>query len=467
MPKRTKTTLGIALVLVVLFASPAFTQTYSRTITAWFNNLTVKLDGEVLSLEGEPFIYNNELYMPVEELADLLYLNLNYDEEKGVISIDSNRLNVTDPDSSVIPVAFQKNYQIDSLNKRIAELETEISLLKSGRLPYERITSLSEMESYLRENFKMMDDVEMTLQLRSVGKNQLRLEAYFKGSDASEWTNLNRRDIEGWVDDIFYAIRELYNEDAIIQGDIRRGSYRGSQYATYWTRGSRLFYDFRLAEHKENLHVDSKKIEDALSKRLKRYDNASFTYEVFVNEYDIDVIATFNKNVTKWTPHVKMRYLKRLKTEVERVYDDVNVYGQLIEEHQQEPLVSFSFDGDLIRSEDLLDEVEEYLDKHYKTFKYDGDTFTFTYRVTEGPDDTLTIDLEGDFERSDRDWQQVEAKGEYKFKRFIQDAYRYVEGLWDVDIYGEVVDENLEHITDIEFYGSGGSSTRSVQSLSF
>lgn len=467
MPKRTKITMGMVLALILLFTSPAFTQTYSRSITAWFNNLTVELDGEALYLEDEPFIYNNRIYMPIEELTDQLYMNYNYDEEKGVIKLESNRLNVADPNSSVVPVAFQKNYQLDSLNRRIAELETELSLLKTGRVPYQRITSLSEMESYLKKNLNMLEDIEMTLQLRAVGTNQLRLEAYFDSKDYTRWSNLSRRDIEGWIDQIFYAVQELYNDEVVIQGDIRRSSYRGTIYASYWTRGSRLYYDFRLAEHKENLHADSKKIVDALDKRLKRYDNATFTYEVYVNADDVDVIATFNRNVDKWSPQVKMRYLKRLKTEIERVYKDVNIYGQLVAENQQDPIIRFSFDGDLVRSAELMDEVEAYLNKNYKTFKYDGDTFTFNYRVMEGSDDTLTIDLEGNFNRSDRDWQRIQNNSETRFRRFIQDAYRYVEGLWDVDIYGEVIDKKLEHITDIEFYRPGDRGSRAVQKLPF
>lgn len=459
--------IGTVFVIVALFTSSSFTQTYSRNITAWFYNLSVEVDGEKLYLENEPFIYNNEVYMPLQELADLLYMNLNYDPNERVIKIDSNRLNVTDPNASVVPIAFQKNYELETLQRRIKELEQEITMLKAGKLPYQKISTLAEMETYLKNNFKTLEGIPMTLRLRLVGTNQYRLEAYFNSQHLTQWNNLNRRDIEAWVDDAFYAIRDLFNSKAVIQGDIRIGSYSNSQYASYWTKGDRLFYEFRQADHKKNLYVDGTKIEQALNQRLKYYNNATFTYEVFVNQYDVDIVASFDKNVKGWSPQLKMQYLKRLKTEVERVYSTVNVNGRIVEAGKTESTLRFSFEGDTIRSFDLMNEIETYLNKNYKNFNYGGTTFAFTYRVSEGYSGAFTIDLEGNFANTDNAWIRVKDNGEYSFRSYIQTSYRYVEGLWNVDIFGQVVDKNLQPVTSTEFYRPGDYGSRYLQELMF
>lgn len=467
MSKRTKIVIGTALCILALFTSPSFTQTYSRNITAWFNQIVVKLDGEEIPLKNEVFIYNDRVYLPIEELADRLYMNVSYDQDRGILSLQSNRLNVTNPDASVVPVAFQKNYQLENLQNRIAELETELSLLKGSSIPYKKITTVAEMESYLNSNFKKLKDLTMKIKLTSLGNHQYKLEAYYTSDDSNKWSSLDRRDIEGWIDDAFFAIRELFDEAAVIKGDIYRSSFKGASYASYWTRGNTLYFDFRLAEHKENVNLDGKKIEQALNQRIGTYRNAKFTYSVYVNGNDVDVVATYQKAVDGWSPQVKAQFLKRLKQEVERVYKNVNIYGQLIESGKNSPLLRFNFDGSNIVSTDLMDEVEKYLNKHYSLFEVGRRSFKFEYTLGDGIDTGLRITLQGDFRDTDSDWRDIETTYVSRFRSFLLDACRYVESIWDADIYGDVLDNRGEVITHIEFYSPDDRSTRTLQPLTF
>ncbi|MGV8146064.1 MAG: hypothetical protein ACLKAK_03105 [Alkaliphilus sp.] len=456
---------SLIFMFILIFSAVAYSGTYSRTITAWFSNIQVMLDGKNLPLENEPFIYDNVVYMPIIDLADALFMKVDYDADSNILHVDSNRLTIDNVDTAVPPFTLASRRELESLRTHIAQLENQIAFLTDDRFKYKTIESLSELEDYLEENFTQINDIPVSHQLRKLSDNRHRLIVTFNSQYKSEWESLDRREIENWIDDVFHVSRQLYNFDLELEGFFRDSATTSAEkYVSFLTRGNMLFFDFKIAEHKKNQLIDGVKLENALNSRLRFSINESFSYEVFVNNNDADLIVYFSRgNFDNWSFSRINSYLERLKREVERVYSHINVNGRVVCIDSNKTELTFSFVDGRIRSYDLLEKLEDYLNDKYETFRAGGDTFTFTYTVNESHGDTLEIVLVGDFDASDSDWQDVESYREDSFRIFVQNALKYVDNLWSVDIFGEVRDEDNTLICELDF----DSDSRTLQDLIF
>ena len=464
MTNKTKKLTVLVLLFTLAFSAITYSKTYSRNITAWFNNIQVVLDGKALNLSNEPFIFENRVYMPIEELSDTLYMNYKYNDKDGIVTIDSNRLNVTDPNSSAAPIAFQKEYELALVKYQNEQLQKELNLIKEGRYPYRKINTVGEMQTYLQDNFKKLEDINMTIQLINNGKNKYTLNVVFDFADISKFNVLGRRTIENWVDDVFYSVRDLLNSQAELEGSIRHNStYNNTRLVTYYTRGSRLYFDFSEATLKKNQQIDGTKLEKALHDNNKQYYTGTFEYEAFVTQSDVDLFITTQSAFFDWSPALKMLYLKRLKAEITKVNPYIYVSGRIKDGTK---VFKFSIEGDTIRSIDLLSDTEKYLNSQYKNFNY-FEVFNFNFTISEGYSNNFKIDLQGNFSNSNENWTKVKNNGELTFRYYIQSAYQYVETIWDVDIFGEVTDKDLNTLCDLEFYPLGHNYFRTVQPIIF
>lgn len=451
----------LVLLFTLAFSLVTYSKTYSRNITAWFNNIQVVLDGKALNLSSEPFIFDNKVYVPIEELSDSLYVNVAYDEEGKKLSINTNRPYASD---SNLPIAYQKENELFYLKAQVEELKNELEILKGGRYPYSDIKTVADMEKYLNENFKKIENINTSIKFSGLGGDRYRLTVEFKYRDITEWNLMDRRDIEVWVDDLFYTVRELFNENAVIEGLVKHDStIHQNQIVAYYTRGDRLYYDFTRAAFKESQEVDGVKLEKELAQRLKNYNYLTFNYEVYVTQNDdVDLFVTPSQDdFFEWTPSMKMQYLKRLRTEVQKVYPNVYVNGKV---KDAVDVFRFGVEGDTISSVDLLNETEDYLNTKYKSFIF-IETFAFKYTLTEGHSNNFQINLEGNFSKHDAAWDEAKTYAHNSFTSMIRGAFNYVNEVWNVDIFGEVVDENGESICDLEYYSTSPYGFRSLQPI--
>ncbi|SCX77937.1 stalk domain-containing protein [Alkaliphilus peptidifermentans] len=468
MVKRSTLITVLLVILIFSFTTSGYGQSYRRTITAWFNNIQVEVDGEKLEMANEPLIFDNKVYMPMEELADALYLNLVYDEKESKVRINTNRIFEVDPDTSSVPVTFQKHYELESLKNQVSELRGIVNRLQGGRIEYKEIKTVAEMEKYIKEHFKELGTLTMDIEFKELSKDSYLLEASF-GHDIRKWEDLDRRTIENWVDDVFYAVRLLFNSNAVIEGSIKdRSITTGTRHASYYTRGKLLYFDFKLAEHKENQLVDGARIERALKDRLSTYYHENFKYEVFVNRKDVDVVISLDgNNFNNWSTQMKMLYLKRIKTEIYRIDDTVNINGRIINSRNNDILLRFSIQDDVIRSADLLTDIENDLKKNYSRLYYDKYLFNLNINVYEGYSGAFEVIVEIDVTKDDASLKLLKDKGEYILRNHLNGAFKYIEGIYDVDIYGEIVDKNLDFICDLEFYRPSAGHARSLQPIIF
>lgn len=456
-----------SLLAVAIFSTTAFTESYSRNIRAWFNHIKVQVDGKEVTLDQEPFLFEDDLYLPASVLTRGLNLDYDYTPGKNTVNIETFGMLDSDPETSLSPIVQQKNYEIQNLTRQLEFLEKELHTLKQGRFPYRRISSSKEMETYLRDYFKDLNGVSMTIQLTHLGGSRYRVTA---SSDNSypNLTDLDRRDIEGWVEDMFYAIRELYDAKATIEGSVHRYNY-SSSHVSYYTSGNKLYFNFTRAEDKKSNQVDGVKLEERLNRgSLKRYNGVDFTYEVFVNRYDVDLVVYFKQSqFYNWSYSTKMNYLRSLKTQIENFNSYINVSGNLIYKGtgSNRPDFKFAFVDGEIRSLDLLREVESYVNKNNTTFYYGGKLFKFKYHIQETMDNQLIVNVEGDFSKHDASWISVRDTVESSLRQHIQTVYRQIDSVWNVDISGELVDKNQEFIGSLRYYKPSEYSVRTLERI--
>lgn len=458
---RFKKTTVLVLLFTLALSLVTYSKTYSRNITAWFNNIQVVLDGKALNLSSEPFIFENKVYVPIEELSDDLYVNVDYDDEEKKLSINTNRPYAAD---SNLPIAYQKENELALLRHQNQELQKEIDLLKNDKYKGAEINTIAEMESYLKENFKHIEDVNTKIQLVNIAKNRFALNIIFSYFDITKWNVLERRTIENYVDDINYAIRDLYNSEAQIEGSIRHDStYNNTKLVSYYTRGDRLYYDFTNATLKKNQYVDGVNLEEELKDNLSIYNSNDFKYEAFVSQNDVDLFITSDDNFFKWSPSLKMNYLRRLKAEIIKVNPYIYINGRIKYGDEE---FKFSIENDIIRSVDLLIETEDYINLYHKGFSY-YETFGFTFTISEGYSNSFKIDIQGNFSDDNENWNLIKTYTEPSFRYYIQAAYQYVENIWDVDIFGELTDKDQKSLADLEFYRTATYAHRRLLPITF
>jgi len=466
--KRNLVKIGVGSLLAFsIFSTTAFTQSYSRNISAWFNNIKVQIDGTEVILDTEPFVFNDNLYLPASLLTRGLNLDYIYTPEKNTVNIQTFGMLDSNPETSLTPIVQQKNYEIQNLTRQLESIEKELHTLKNGRFPYRNISTVGQMETYLRDHFKDLNGVSMSIQLTYLGSNKYRIVAT-SGNSYPNLSELDRRDIEGWIEDMFYSIRELYDAKANVEGYIRRNNY-SSNHASYYTNGNKLYFSFALSQDKKSTQIDGVKLEERLNKgSLKRYNNVSFTYEVFVNRYDIDLMIYFDQNqFNSWNHTTKMNYLKALKREIENFNPYINVSGNLIYKGSASNTTNFKFgfvDGE-IRSLDLLNEIASYVNKNNSTLYYSNKIFKFKYSIQETGDNVLTINVEGDFSKQDTNWTSVKDNIEYTLRKHIEVTFHIVSGVWDKDISGEIVDKNNEFIGNLRYYRPSEYSIRILENI--
>ena len=457
-----------ALLAVVIFSTTAFTQSYSRNINAWFNNIKVKIDGKEVLLDEEPFVFDDDLYLPASILERGLDLDYIFPTIDNFVDIQTNGKLDFDSGTSLSPVIQQKSYEIQNLSRQLEEMEKELSIIKQDRFHYRYIGTLEEMQTYLMDHFKNLEGISMTIKLTHLGGSSYRIAAT-SSSGSYNLSNLDRRSIEGWVEDMFYAIRQLYDAKANVKGYLRPYSSSQSNYVEYYTSNNRLYFEFSRIKDKRSSQVDGVKLEEKLNKgSLRRYNNVSFTYEVFVNRYDIDLMIYFHSdNFYDWTASAKMNFINAIKRQIEDFSYYINVSGKIIDKNKNKNATVFNFgivDGE-VRSFDLLRDIEDYLNNNMHMLYFNNNIFNFKYDVQEGGDGNIVVNLKGDFAREDNKWTESKEYVGSSLKNFVSTAYRYVENQFDKDISGEIVDKNQEFIGTLKYYKPSGQYFRTLENI--
>lgn len=426
-----------------------------RSLTAWFNQIGLEVDGLPFTMLKEPFMIDDEIYMPISDLADSLYWVFEYIPDENTLKIFDNNF---DSKNYLAFGGSLLNSREQEIEKLLLELEIkkeEFDRERTTYLPYRNILSLSRMQTYLRDYFEDFEGLDMSISFSRSSGNRYRLRISYDRDDFEDFDDIRRATIESWVDDMYQAVLDLYDEKAEISGYIRDDSSGNLTYIDFDTnRYGRLTFDFvdHGNQSSSPQRVDSRDLERALDRYLGRVRGVNFRYEVELNRRDVDLnIYCTNNYFTRWDIHDKINYLQDLKEEIADVYDNISINGKIHDTGRKDEIFSFSIERGNIRSYDLMEDLEKYLEKNYGRFYYADNSFNFTYRLWEKDSSTFDIKLEGDFFANDRSWQSVIGGGDdnagyQAFETYVNDSLKYVSDFFKVDILGEAVDKSYSSL---------------------
>lgn len=416
-----------------------------RNLIAWFPNIALEIDGTPFKMFKEAFIMEDEIYIATSDLGDALYWVVEYIPEES-------QLNIIDNNFQSQQSLYHKNALLMDKDLEREKLLTELEIAKEDAkksekiyLPYRSIRTVSSMQSYLRDYFEDFEGIDMYIRLSHSRNNHYRLNVTYPKEDYDDFDDIRSDKIEGWVDEMFDAIKDLYDPDATISGYIRNDSGGDFTYITFDTDSrDRLTFDFEEHGNQRTTskNVEAREIEKALDRYLRRFNGANFRYEVIVNRRDVDLnIDCTNDRFYRWDLDDKMDYLRELKMEIFDVYEDLTVNGKIYDTNREDNVLRFSIENGKIRSFDLLEETEKYLKKNYGEFSY-GD-LKFTYSIREGKNNTFDVIMEGDFFEQDSVWRSIDGDDDKSqdFERFVVDVRDFIKDFWDANVKVEVVDK--------------------------
>ena len=78
---------GALFVLVLLSSVPVLARVARETITVDFNNISVAVNGQIIELENEPFIYNGRTYLPVRDVARAVGFEVTWEDATNTVHL--------------------------------------------------------------------------------------------------------------------------------------------------------------------------------------------------------------------------------------------------------------------------------------------------------------------------------------------------------------------------------------------
>ena len=430
--------------------------TVVRDITGWFNSIGLEVDGSPFAMLKEPIVVDEEVYMPISDLADSLYWVYEYLPQENLVKIFDHNFDSANYLALGASLLKEREQTIDTLLLDLELKKEDLERERSSYLPYRNILSVSRMQTYLRDYFEDFEGLDMNISFSRSSGNRYRLRISYNRDDFEDFDSIRRGTIEGWVEDMYEAVLDLYDSNARISGHIRSSPYhsRDYPYITFDTDyGRKLSFDFEDHGNQgsSSRQVDARKLERELDRDLRRYRSLSFRYEVKLNRSDIDLdISCINNNFYRWDIFDKIDYLRELREVVSDLYGDISINGKFVDTGREDEVFRFSIERGNIRSYDLLEDIEKYLDRNYGQFTYGGRDFDFTYKLWEKDSHTIDMKLEGDFFRDEADWDRIinsgdneasVAPGYQAFEDFVLDSLVFVAEFFDIEISGEAVDK--------------------------
>ena len=339
-----------------------------RNIKVYFGDLEIFLDGKKLNLNPKPFLYENEVYVSAENLSESLYITPSYDENNNILNIDTNGILLNkEYYSNLDSLSLVRENRNHLLELQLAELEKTKAIANNLKIPYKKIKDKADLEEYLNKYLCRLGEIDTKIEVDTYYDKWIHLNISFPSSKTGYWYKLQRIDVEDWVWNIYSAILSLYDEEALIFGNIRNPYYSENSnsnyknYVTFDMNDKKLLFDFSKSNLKKDNRIDTIYLVDSLSKNINKYNNVNFNYIASISGDDIDLICYADSNdFSNWQRYTKLSYLRKLSMEIRKVYPDTNINGRIyVPDGDKEPL-RFLLEKDQIYSMDLLQKIEGY-----------------------------------------------------------------------------------------------------------
>lgn len=430
-----------------------------KSIKVGFGGTSIYLDGKKLNLDTLPLKYKNDIFISIDSIAPYLYITPSLSKDKATIDIDANGVLVKDSYYSTIDALLtareNRNYLLDIQR---AELNRKKHILEDLKLPYKKILSITSLENYLNDKFNTVGELSVKLDVTKQS-NWINLDISFPNNKNYLWYRLKRSDVEQWIWNIYTAVLNLYDENALISGVIRNPSYyyysnyNLNNYVTFYTRDKDIYFDFSKSKLNIDYKINPNYLVEHLNANLPRYYSMDINYEAKMSGDNIELIVRPSSNdFSKISIYAKMGYLKSLNQRIKLLYPDLVIEGKIIYPDEKiEPLDFYIYEN-RVRSLSLLDETADMINNYFGVFVYNNFTFRLDYSLHEK--DLRNFHLYGrtDFSQSDDRWKNGEEVVKERFNTTIQNALSYISSLWDANVYTEILDNNGDLIYEYNFF---------------
>lgn len=201
-----KRILCLTFILTLISGTLAFSSGYSKSITAYFSNIKVSLNGKTINFSNEPFIYGGTVYVPLRDVSESLGVNVAWDDRSKTVYMHN--------DSSL---GYNNNsYEIEILKNQLKAKDDEIRRLKNDD---DDNDDLDDVEDKLDDDYDEYSKGYRTLTFnydlseRSNGDIKVTMTGDFERS-SSYWSKRNDSKFRDFIEDtVCDEIDDEFKED--------------------------------------------------------------------------------------------------------------------------------------------------------------------------------------------------------------------------------------------------------------
>jgi hypothetical protein len=314
--------IAVSVIAVLIFSialgATVFADDNFKTLKAWFGNLSIYRNNQLVQLSVKPFIVDGTTYVPLRAVSELFNKDVGWDGVNYKIDLNDR------PDENLIYMTqqlYSAQLEIQTLQAKIKQLEESAG----------KKSSLKDLKSYLNEEYRLYEGIKFNIELDE-NKNDIEVCIYVDlGRYEDEWDDLYRRTsrIEKYLQNIANDILGDY-KNVSIEGSIMDSSKkRNNTLLSFYTKsnGTVVLTDkdygrnTDLGDLKEYLNSKYSKCYNYRSKKYVYFD-----IELYGDEDDIEVYIAILGYVEDYDIE---EYLEELYEEITDEFKYADVYGYI------------------------------------------------------------------------------------------------------------------------------------------
>lgn len=423
-----------------------------HSIKVGFGNVHIYLDSEKLDLYPEPLVYNNDIYVEISSISGYLLITPNIETKS--INFDTNAvLKQEDPFITTDILAMQRDEENTRLSRRLAEMNKKKKIMLDLKLPYMEVNNISDMESYLNRYFDRIDIDDRDYVRFDISLMENSNSSYYldiKIRSGYNWYKLTKRQVQAYVWDLYVAISNLLDDDAKVQGVIRRSGYR-SNYVTFDTSYKDLNFNFTNSGLDLKEQIDTNFIKDLLN---KEYRNDGFIFDARISGYDLELVIEDldGRYFNTWSLNRKANFIDSIGRIIHQYYPELKILGEII---YRDKSTYFGIDGE-IYSEDLIKQLNETINQRYSSTIGNGIKLNINYTLTEEKEQ-LRLMAYTDIAMEDKEWND---NVKIAINEMVDKAVKEILSILDKDIVIKIFDKKGNQIGDYGIYKDTVASVR-------
>ncbi|QZY55481.1 stalk domain-containing protein [Crassaminicella profunda] len=352
-----KFVLSLALILVLLFSTVLGTATgYSQKITAWFYDIRINLDSKPLGFYSSPFIYNGQVYVSINDLANNMGFGIQWDNKNKTMNLssnDNNRFTV----NTLQHELDQKNMEIANLKFQLSQKKVELDILRDNKTTSSTTRkNLNDLEKKLEDDYDYHRNNGRTLNfdnydVSQLSNNKIRVGMYGDfDRTGKHWKDRDKSDFEDFIEKICEKIDRDYDDDIeVIVYD--EDNDKTAEY-TYDISRDKLSEEY-IYGNSSSSNDDLDDLEDDLERHFDDYrdDNSGtmkftrYDLKEYSDEIRVTIKTDFDRNDDIWDDRDKSdfrNFIEDICEKVDKDYNkDIKVY---VHDKDDDKLAEYTYD---------------------------------------------------------------------------------------------------------------------------